>query len=64
MKKREKQELKQDRIREYIRSGEYKDAGLMEIALESEFGHRLGRLSKFEKQEIDGLIGESSPPKT
>ncbi len=58
MNKSEKQELKVERIREYISSGKYEDSWAIEIALETEFGRRLGRLSQFEKQEIDRSIEE------
>ncbi len=59
MKKQEKQELVVIRIQEYIRSGDYPDADSIEVALESEFGHRLGRLSRFSKQEINEQIEQS-----
>lgn len=59
MKKRERQELKVERIQQYISSGKYDEALTMEIALKSEFGPVLGRLSKFEMQDINERIRQA-----
>lgn len=64
MKKRDKQELMVERIQQYIDSGAYQDASDMEIALKSEFGPVLGRLSRFEKQDINARIEQARSEET
>lgn len=59
MKKRERQELKVERIQQYISSGKYDEALTMEIALKSEFGPVLGRLSRLEMQDINERIRQA-----
>ena len=57
MKKREKMELRRERLIEYAKSGEYADSTSIEIKLRSEFPSI--KMSRFERQELDEMCRQA-----
>lgn len=49
---------------ELAMSGKYEDSLAIEIALRSEFGPVVGRLSKFERQQLDDMCTQARSDET